>query len=647
MNNKNKYTEIYEYLRKKIETGDFGSNCRLESELSLCERFSTSRLTVRQATQMLEQEGLVERRKGSGTYVCGSSTQRAGNKPKTLKIGIIVPSVEEQPFARFYDNIEQILISNGFIPILRATNNKLQTEKDILREFLDINVDGLIVSSTQSALPNANLELYENLKQSGVAIVFFNEVYRNLNFPCVKEDDTTAVGKLVEHLIMQGHKKIACIFEYDSISGHNRFAGYCEALNRNKLDLNDLLVKWYASGKESVAAAEFEAGDATACICHSYKLAELLTENLKAKGISVPENFSVTAVASPQTDPLDLSAAVFPDEEISLSITQLLFKALRGAVPVSQSIPMEIRLGKTSAPPKVHNPIIDGNWADPCVLKDGNDFYLYPTHRWSDFSFYAFHSTNLLHWSTPQKVLDIRSLSWAKHSAWAPTVIKHQGLYYMVFIANQHIGFAYCDSPLGEFIPISNAPFMPFEKDKDGNYSSTPYDPHLIEDNGKIYLTFGIRRCWLLEIELSKEAVRAKTAPICLSARIFDKDGKMLQQNDRNSFNGCVRIIKLQNRYLLTWSCYDTRDPRCQIRYAWSDTLDGPYVMPENNVLIKGNNEIVGTGHGCVIEHNDSLYLCYHRIVPNHELHDQELYRELCFDAIKIIDEDTLVVEPT
>ena len=46
-------------------------------------KFSISRQTVRQATSVLESEGLLERRRGSGTYVCAS---KISNKEKKQEI---------------------------------------------------------------------------------------------------------------------------------------------------------------------------------------------------------------------------------------------------------------------------------------------------------------------------------------------------------------------------------------------------------------------------------------------------------------------------------------------------------------------------------------------------------------------------------
>lgn len=54
-------------LRELIATADAGD--RLPSERSLSRRWGAARMTVRRATDALVEEGLVSRRRGSGTYV--------------------------------------------------------------------------------------------------------------------------------------------------------------------------------------------------------------------------------------------------------------------------------------------------------------------------------------------------------------------------------------------------------------------------------------------------------------------------------------------------------------------------------------------------------------------------------------------------
>ncbi|MDQ7859086.1 MAG: GntR family transcriptional regulator [Armatimonadota bacterium] len=61
--------QIADQLRREIHAGSFASTGRLPSELVLGRDFRVSRATVREALRALEQEGLVVRRHGVGSFV--------------------------------------------------------------------------------------------------------------------------------------------------------------------------------------------------------------------------------------------------------------------------------------------------------------------------------------------------------------------------------------------------------------------------------------------------------------------------------------------------------------------------------------------------------------------------------------------------
>jgi GntR family transcriptional regulator len=63
------YQQLAERLRREIASGALPPGGRLPSEPELARRHGIGRPTVRQATEVLVQSGLVERRRGSGTYV--------------------------------------------------------------------------------------------------------------------------------------------------------------------------------------------------------------------------------------------------------------------------------------------------------------------------------------------------------------------------------------------------------------------------------------------------------------------------------------------------------------------------------------------------------------------------------------------------
>jgi GntR family transcriptional regulator len=63
------YFQLSELLEAEIVSGRWPARVRLPSEPDLCQHFGVSRTTVRQALARLEQEGLLVRRKGQGTFV--------------------------------------------------------------------------------------------------------------------------------------------------------------------------------------------------------------------------------------------------------------------------------------------------------------------------------------------------------------------------------------------------------------------------------------------------------------------------------------------------------------------------------------------------------------------------------------------------
>jgi GntR family transcriptional regulator len=56
-------------LREAIVSGEFPLGTKLPNEEQLCDRFSVSRVTIREAVRGLIEDGYVVRRQGSGTYV--------------------------------------------------------------------------------------------------------------------------------------------------------------------------------------------------------------------------------------------------------------------------------------------------------------------------------------------------------------------------------------------------------------------------------------------------------------------------------------------------------------------------------------------------------------------------------------------------
>lgn len=65
----NKYDLIVQDIKQDISLGTYPAYSRLPSVAQLCQQYEVSKITINKALEVLEQQGLIFRRKGSGTFV--------------------------------------------------------------------------------------------------------------------------------------------------------------------------------------------------------------------------------------------------------------------------------------------------------------------------------------------------------------------------------------------------------------------------------------------------------------------------------------------------------------------------------------------------------------------------------------------------
>lgn len=67
-----KTRRVYLHLRDRLVSGEIPVGGRLPSEAELCRDYEVARTTVRQALNLLVQDGLVQKRMGAGSFACGN-----------------------------------------------------------------------------------------------------------------------------------------------------------------------------------------------------------------------------------------------------------------------------------------------------------------------------------------------------------------------------------------------------------------------------------------------------------------------------------------------------------------------------------------------------------------------------------------------
>lgn len=293
-----KYAFLVNWIKDQILHGDLHFGDRLYSENELCSIFGISRQTVRQAIGILEQEKVVSRRRGSGTYV---TWQKKTTRSGTKKIGVISTYVGEYIFMDILHGIESVLSANGYATQISFTHNQVENERRALRSMLDSDVDGIIVEPTKSGLPNPNLSMYDEFRSRNIPVLFFNAKYPELDFPVVCLDDVAAGEMVTSFLIGKGHTKIAGIFQCDDIQGMLRYEGYIQALEKNNIEINSQRILWFSTEDIDELSLYPERimkriKDCSAVCCYNDQIAVKVIKVLEKNDISVPDDISVTGM---------------------------------------------------------------------------------------------------------------------------------------------------------------------------------------------------------------------------------------------------------------------------------------------------------------------------------------------------------------
>lgn len=298
-----KYKEISSHLKQKIIEGAYPPGTLLPTEQQLCASFGASRQTVRTALQILADEGLILRRQGSGSRVLDL---RDMPPPPQRTIAIITTNITDYIFPGVLREAEAVLSASNCATLLYATSNQVAQERRILLDLLSQKkIDGLLVEGTKTALPNPNLDLYRKFQARGIPFVFFHGGYRDLEGSVSIMDDNYNGGRLlVEHLASKGHRRIAGLFKNDDLQGHQRYAGFIDALRDLNLIMDDQKIFWYSTENRDILNAQSSLWenqiepllqDCTAVVCYNDMVANPLVDFLISRNVSIPKQMAVVS----------------------------------------------------------------------------------------------------------------------------------------------------------------------------------------------------------------------------------------------------------------------------------------------------------------------------------------------------------------
>lgn len=255
------------------------------------------------------------------------------------------------------------------------------------------------------------------------------------------------------------------------------------------------------------------------------------------------------------------------------------------------------------------NPINPGYYADPEGIVFGKSFWIYPTYSAiydKQVFFDAFSSSDLIHWTKHNRILDTTNVKWAKRAVWAPSIIEKDGKYFLFFGANDiqndkeygGIGVAVADHPAGPFRDYLGKPLV----DKFYN-GAQPIDQFVYKDGDQYYLMYGgWRHCNIVKLKND------------FTGFIPFEDGTMFKEITPEKYVEGPFMFKRNGKYYFMWSEGGWTGPDYSVAYAIADSPLGPFKRVDK-ILEQDDKIGRGAGHHSVIKHpgKDEYYIVYHR----------------------------------
>ena len=348
---KTKYVLLTEELRRLCVQMRRSGQKRLPGETELCARCGASRQTVRKALARLEEDGIIVRVRGSGTYLSDEAHGMAG------RIAVITSYTEEYLYPQLLRDIESELSPAGYELRKYRSGNRVLREREILQELLQNPPSGILLEGAKTALPSPNLDLLEQLAQKDVPIVYLHAplpVPENAAF--VLDDNEGGARLLVRHLAERGHQNVAGIFKSDDRQGIERYQGYLSELLDAGLPLLEDRVLWYTTeDREQLMAGQYNWLDrfvytrlsgCTAVVCYNDEIAYALIRTLKAAGIQVPTDCAVVSFDNSHyctLSPVPITSLAHERHQMGTAAAQALLRLMRGRSARSVRLPWILR----------------------------------------------------------------------------------------------------------------------------------------------------------------------------------------------------------------------------------------------------------------------------------------------------------------
>jgi LacI family transcriptional regulator len=270
---------------------------------------------------------------------------------KTKTIGVIIPNIMNNFFAKVFVGIERVAAEKGYSLISCISNESYEKEVKTMELLKNGTLDGILLSMAEETQIKQD---YDHLKMAindGVPLVLFDRVTRKVDCDKVIVDDLEGAYYATRRLIRSGCKRIALVSILDNLSvGKLRVEGYKKALLEYGYEIEERLIVRISKNEDFDTAMKMVLADkridSLLCLEESSAMKCLIL--IKRMGYKIPEEMSVISFTNGEL-PKYVSPSITTVSQHGVHIgetsARMLIERLENE---DQSLPSRIKVVKTS-----------------------------------------------------------------------------------------------------------------------------------------------------------------------------------------------------------------------------------------------------------------------------------------------------------
>ena len=277
---------------------------------------------------------------------------------KSMLIGVIIPDITNPFFSSVARIVEDISRKNGYSIILCDSQENEEIEQHSLNIIQSRQVDGLLIAPV-----GLSAEKIEKIHDGGTPIVVIDRYFKNSELPFISSNNYQGAYDAVEHIIKNGHQRIAIIKGIDgTIPSDERARGYREAIENFGLQLDESLIVGDSFGEQNgyleTKLLLQHKNPPTAIFATSNLISLGVLRACKDVGLSIPEDMSIVAFdEQPYSRFLKTPMTMVEQnkKEIAVAAMKLLFQQMESKrILRSQSLILPTTLIKRDSVKKIN-----------------------------------------------------------------------------------------------------------------------------------------------------------------------------------------------------------------------------------------------------------------------------------------------------